>query len=60
MNIKSLNSSPEARKKEAQANSQKSSKNIAMKVRIINNGRGNMSLFDISKSKKACKSCGGG
>ena len=60
MNIKSLNSSPEVRKKEAQENSQKSSNNISMKVRINNNRRGNMNLFDISNTKKACKSCGGG
>ena len=60
MNIQDLNSTPEEKKQKIQQESQKTSNNIALRARTRTAGQGNMNLFDISKSKKGCKSCGGG
>jgi hypothetical protein len=60
MNIQDLTSTPAEKKQKVQQVSQKSSKNIALRVRSRSAGQGNMNLFDISETKKGCKSCGGG
>ena len=60
MNIQELTSTPQEKNQKVQQVSQKSSKNIALRARTRTAGQGNMNLFDISNTKKSCRSCGGG